>query len=65
MSRRARFTELEIARIFKAAVKAGVNVHLRVEPDSTLDVKTTGAMSKVAEDQDTPENLVELVRHAR
>jgi hypothetical protein len=41
MSRgRARFTEAEWARMFKAAHKTGVNVLAKLAPDGTLMVRT-------------------------
>jgi hypothetical protein len=61
---RARFTQADVDRLFKAAAKTRVNMHLRIEPDGTIDVETMGAMSMADEQRDTPEKISELIRHA-
>jgi hypothetical protein len=67
MARRsAKIIQSEIDRFFKAAARARVNMHMRIEPDGTIDVETTGAMSSTDEQQHVSrERLLEQVRNAR
>jgi hypothetical protein len=67
MSRRtARITQTEADRIFKAAAKTHTKLHMRIEPDGTIDVETMGATSNTDEQQyDSHERLLQQVRNAR
>jgi hypothetical protein len=65
MSRRtARITQTEADRIFKAAAKTHTKLHMRIEPDGTIDVETMGATSNTDDNQDTPDNISRLIRDA-
>ncbi len=55
-SRLARFTESDAKRLFKAAVKAGVDVRLEFRPDGTI-IATSGSATAGANSEDVDTEL--------
>jgi hypothetical protein len=50
---RARFTQADLARIFKAAAKARVNVRVKFAPDGSITI-ATGMPGKLSGDPTNP-----------